>query len=712
MMLVSGEYFPVLGLQPALGRLLNDTDDTRGCTSPGTVLSYDFWEKEFGGDRAVIGRTLTMGRVPFEIVGVAPRGFTGLEIGRRFDVAVPLCAEWLPPGSRSRLDASTEWFLVVMGRLKPGVNRATASARLAAMSPAVFEASLRPDYPAENASAYRAFVLEALDGSTGISLLREQYAAALWFLQATAALVLLVGSANLANLMLARATSRQHEFAARVALGAGRAHLVRVLLAESLMLSVAGAALGAWLAKAVSLSLVTFLDGGAHELFLTLPLDWRLLGFVSIAALVTCVLSGFAPAWRGADVSPADALRACSRGSTDSRGRESLRRLLVTSQLALSLLLITGALLFGRSLNNLVSQNLGFNPDDVTIGYVDMSPMNVPRERRHAFTAHVLDTLESTPGVVAAATTGVVPLSGSAWSNDVWLDGIPSPVRANSRVSDVSPHYFKALEMPIVAGRGFDGRDVIGAPMVAIVNDAFVRTFVPDGRPLGKHVWREARSRVPATRYEIVGLVKNTKYRTVREAPPPTMYLPAAQDPEPGTFAQMLIRTSLPAGSAEASLKTAIRSAGPAIVPAFVNFRTLIDRTLTQDQMLGAISGFFGLLAVALATIGLYGSMSFGVARRTREIGVRIALGASRESIMRLVLREAMLLVAAGCVIGVALALMLSRYLTTIVYSVAPNDPVTMIGAVLLLTVVAVAASLAPALRAARMDPVAAFRVD
>jgi putative ABC transport system permease protein len=712
MMLVSGGYFPVLGLQPALGRLLTEADDTRGCTSPGMVLSYDFWQKEFGGDRGVIGRTITMGRVPFEVVGVAPRHFTGLEIGRRFDVAVPLCAEWLPPGSPSRLDAGTEWFLVVMGRLKPGMTLSAASARLAAVSPAVFETSLPPDYPAENAPGYRAFVLEALDASTGISMLREQYAAALWFLQATASLVLLVGCANLANLMLARATSRQRELASRVALGAGRAHLIRVLLAESLCLSLAGAALGAWLAKGVSYSLVTFLDGGANSLFLNLSLDWRLLGFVSLAALITCVLCGFAPAWRGADVSPADVLRAGSRGSTDSHGRVGLRQVLVTSQVALSLLLLTGALLFGRSLNNLVTQNLGFQPDGVTIGYVDMGPMNVPIEWRHAFTRHVLETLEATPGVVAATVTGVVPLSGSASDNEVWLDGIPSPVRAISYFADIGPHYFKTLAIPVVAGRTFDDRDITGAPLVAIVNEAFVQKFVPDARPLGTHVWREARTGTPATRYEIVGLVKNAKYQTLRQELRPTIYLPAAQDPEPGAFAQMLIRTSLPDGSVEATLKNAIRAAGPEIVPTFASFRTLIDRTLTQDQVLAALSGFFGVLAVVLATIGLYGSMSFVVARRTREIGVRIALGASREGILRLVLREAILLVAAGCLIGGTLALTLSRYVGTLLYSLAPNDPVAMIGAVVLLMAVAAAASLVPALRAARVDPAMAFRQD
>jgi putative ABC transport system permease protein len=710
MVLVSGDYFPALGLRPALGRLLTAADDTRGCTAPGTVLSYEFWQKEFGGDPSVVGRTITMGRVQFEIVGVAPRGFTGLEIGRTFDVALPLCAEWLPPGSPSRLDSGMEWFLVVMGRLKPGMNLPSASAKLAAVSPAVFESSLPPDYPAENASGYRAFVLEAVDGSTGISMLREQYGAALWFLQATAALVLLVGCANLANLMLARAASRSRELGARAALGAGRAHLVRVLLAESVWLSLAGAALGAWLARVLSRSLVEFLDGGTDSLVLDLSRDWRLVGFVSLAALITCVLSGLAPAWRAAGVSAADVLRGGGRESTDGGRRAGLRQLLVMTQVAISLMLIVGALLFGRSLDNLISQDLGFHPDGVTIGYVDMGPMDVPREQRHAFTRHVLATLEAAPGVVAAALTSVVPLSGSSSDNDVWLDGVASPARALSYFTSISPHYFKTLEMPVVAGRSFDDRDTVGSPLVAIVNDAFVKRFVPDGQPLGKRVWREAQTGTAATRYEIVGLVKSAKYRTLREESRPTIYLPVAQDPRPGAFAQMLIRTSMPEESAETTLRTAFRSAGSRIVPTFGSLRTLIDRDVTQDRMLASLSGFFGLLAVILATVGVYGSMSFAVGRRTREIGVRMALGASRAGILRLVLREAIVVVAAGCLIGGTLALTISRYVRTLLYSLAPNDPTAMIGAVLLLAVVAAAASLVPAVRATRVDPAMAFR--
>jgi predicted permease len=712
-LLVSGSFFPVLGVQPLHGRLLMEADDTRGCSAPGTVLSYEFWQKEFGGDPAVVGRTMTLSRYPFQVVGVAPRQFTGLEVGRRFDLAIPLCAEWLPPGSHSRLDSGTDWFLIVMGRRKPGVDLAGATASLAAISPAVFETSLPGDYPAENVKEYRAFQLEALDGRTGISMLRAQYAGALWFLQATAALVLLVGCANLANLMLARAASRERELAARVALGAGRGHVIRMLLAESLLLSVIGAALGAWLAKGLSVALVKFLDGGGNSLFLTLPFDWRLFGFITLAAVTTCVLCGMAPAFRGARVAPADVLRTGSRGTTDGGPRLGLRQILVTAQVALSLILLVGALLFARSLVNLLRVDLGFRPDGVTLAWVDMSPADVPVERRREFRQHVLDTLDATPGVVAASVTSVIPLTGTASDNEVWLDGIPSPVRAVSFFAEIDVNYFRTMDIGLVEGRAFDRRDVVGAPLTAIVNEAFVRRFVPDGRVVGRRVWREARAGgVPATLYDIVGVVKDAKYRELREQRAPTIYLPDSQDPRPGTFAQMVIRTSLSPGAVEPALKDAFRRAGPAIVPAFSDFRRTIQRTLTQDQMLAALSGFFGLFAVILATVGLYGSMSFVVARRTRELGIRIALGARRDGILRLVLSEAGRLVLVGCVIGGALAVVLSTFVRALIYALEPHDPWTMAGAVLLVMIVGLLACLGPALRAARVDPVVAFKAE
>jgi predicted permease len=711
-LLVSGDFFSTLGVRPALGRLLTATDDTRGCTAPGVVLSHAFWQKEFAGDAGVLGRAITLGRDAYRVVGVTPLEFTGLDVGHRFDIAVPLCTEWLPPGSPNRLESGTEWFLIVMGRLKPGWTLDRAGAHLAAISPAIFDASLPANYPVESVQSYRAFHLTAVDASGGISMLREQYTAALWFLQATAVLVLLVGCANLANLMLARATTREREIAARVALGASRWQLVRVLLVESLLLSIAGAYAGAWLAKGLSAALVRFLDGGSNSLFLDLAMDWRLLAFMSLAAMLTCVLSGLAPAWRAAHVSPETVLRGSSRGLTDGRARVGLRQALVVAQVGLSLVLLAGALLFTRSLGKLMSQDLGLRPDGLTIAYVDMSGAKVPVERRATFKRDLMRELAGTPGVVAAAETSVVPLSGSISDNDVWLDGAEN-TRADANFMDIGAGYFDALGMPLVAGRAFgDAEDTPGAPLVAVVNEAFTRKFLAGGNPLGRRFWRQANPSQPETRYEIVGLVKDAKYQTLREAFSPTIYLPASQDPRPGNFAMLLIRTSMPAPTVVPTLRDAFKRAGAGIVPTFQNFREMIDRSLLQDQLLAGLSAFFGVLAVLLATLGLYGSMSFAVARRTKEIGLRMALGADRRGVLTMVLREASVLVAAGCVIGGAVAFLLARFVRTLVYHLEPNDPASMLAAALLLAGVALAASFVPARRAARLDPTAAFRAE
>ena len=352
-LLVSGELFPALGLTPALGRLLTADDDTRGCTTPGVVLSHAFWHTEFGADPAIVGRQIVLGRDTYHVVGVAPRDFTGLEVGRRFDVALPLCAEWLPPGSFNRLDSGVEWFLIVMGRLKPGWTVEQARAHLASISPAVFEASLPSNYPADGVARYREFQLTALDASRGISLVREQYATALWFLQATAVLVLLVGCANLANLMLARVATREREIAARIALGASRGQIFRLLLVESVLLSVTGTVAGAWLARPMSVVLIKFIDGGTDSLFLSLAPDWRLLAFASLAGALTCILSGVTPAWRAGRISPDAVVRTGGRALTESRGGVALRRGLVMAQVALSFVLLFGALLFTRNLASL-----------------------------------------------------------------------------------------------------------------------------------------------------------------------------------------------------------------------------------------------------------------------------------------------------------------------------------------------------------------------
>jgi predicted permease len=708
--LASGEFYPTLGVSAALGRLLTPADDTPGCTTPGVVLNHDLWKTEFGGDTRIVGQSITLGRDRYQIVGVTAPAFQGLDVGRRFDVAVPLCAEWLPPGSFNRLESGTQWFLVVMGRLKPGWTLDQAQAHLASISPAVFEASLPPEYPSEGIQTYRGFRLTALDASNGISLLREQYAASLWFLQATAALVLLVGCANLANLMLARGALREREISARVALGAGQGQIIRLMLVESLLLSVAGGVLGAWLATGLSGYLLRFLDGGSNSLTLDMPFDWRLFTFMSVAATLTCVSCGLASAWRGARISPEVVLRG-SRGLADERSRVTVRRVLVVSQVALSFILLAGSLLFTRSLGNLMWQDIGLRPDGLTITYLDFRDANVPVDRRAAFKREILRRLGETPGIVSAAETSVMPLSGSSSNNEVWLDG-REQTRDLSWFMETSAGYFETIGMPLLAGRTFDDRDTTGAVRVAVVNEAFARRFLSGGNPVGRHIWRESDPAQPQTRYDIIGLVKDAKYSTLRQDFPPTIYLASSQSPRPGASAQLLVRTSMPQAAVVPTLREAFRRAGPGLIVTFRDFRDLVDRSLVQDQLLVGVSSFFGILAVLLSTLGLYGAMAFAVARRTREIGLRMALGANPRGILTMVLREACALVAIGCVAGGALALLLARFVSTLVYDVHPQDPVSLIAACVLLATVALGASVLPARRAARLDPMAVFRTE
>jgi putative ABC transport system permease protein len=717
LILVTGGFFSTLGVGPELGRVLTDADDVKGCANPAVVLSHAFWQTEFGGDRRIIGKPLALGRDTYEIVGVAPRFFTGLEVGRRFDVAAPLCSEWLPPGSSSRLDSGSEWFLIIMGRLKTGWTIERASAHLASISPAIFDAALPANYPAANVAGYRAFRLGAFDASKGVSAARDRYSQPLWFLQATALLVLLVGCANLANLMLARGATRQREIAARAALGATRGQLIRVVLAESVLLSIAGAAAGAWLARELSTALVGFLGSEANPLILDLAFDWRALAFIALAATLACILSGMGAAWRAGATSPTSLLHA-GRGVTDSRTRVTLRQGLVVAQVALSLVLLTGALLFSRSLHNLTSQDLGLRPDGLTIAYVDASGMNVPIEKRAEFKRAMLDRLASTPGVVGVAETSVVQLSGITSGYKVWMDGRPPGAageRTGSNFADVDSSFFQTIGIPLVAGRPFDARDTPGAPGVAIVNETFVRRLLPDGSsPLGRRVWREATSTSPETPYEIVGIVRDSKYRSLRETVRPTLYRAVSQQ-RAGTFYQLVIRTSsdvLPAGAVLPALKDAFRQVGPAIVPTFQGYREMIDRSLLQDRLLAGLSAFFGVLAALLATLGLYGSVSFAVSRRTSEIGLRMALGASRLRIVRMILSEAFVLVIIGCAAGGALAITLARGVGSMAYGLAPTDPATLAAACLFLAVIAFAASAAPARRASRLDPMRAFRVE
>ncbi len=710
--LASGGFFDTLGVRPAVGRLLGERDDQNGCSAPAAVLSHAFWQREYGGDPSVVGRQIQLGRYAFEVVGVAAAGFTGLEVGRSFDVAVSLCAEALPPGSEHRLDSGTSWWLVVMGRLAPGETRERASAKLKALSPGLFEATVPPNYPHESVASYLGFKLEAQPASGGISLLRERYSASLLFLQATAALVLLVGCANLASLMLARATARERELAARVALGAGRGRLVRLLLSESLLLAALGALAGAWLAGGLSSMLVSAIDTQPSSLFLDLGLDWRVFGFAAAAASSTCALFGLVPALRAARVAPETVLRSAGRGTTEGRARLGLRRALVIGQVALSLVLVAGAFLFARSLANLLRQDTGMAVSGVDIAYVDASALELPVERRLSFRSALYERLRAVPGVASVAETTVVPLRGSAWGDAVWRDGGDRSTRTDASLARTTPDYFTAMGVALLEGRTFDERDTSQAPPVAVVNRAFAKAVFGSASPLGRRFWQEATPDTPEQLFEVVGLVADTAYRDLHSGRPPIAYMAFTQDPEPSSVAQLLIRTEGDPKALVPSLRAAIRELDPAIVSTFQDYPSLLESQLARDRVVAGLSGFFGLLALLLATLGLYGVMAFVVARRTSEIGIRVALGAERAAILKLILREALALIALGLALGLALSLALAHTVRSLVFGLEPHDPLTIGLASLVLGLVGVGASYVPASRAARLDPMAALHQE
>ncbi|MDQ3173643.1 MAG: ABC transporter permease [Acidobacteriota bacterium] len=364
---VSGDFFSVLGVPPVLGRVFAPSDDQRGCNTPGMVISHAFWQKEYGGAAGVLGRKITLANQPFEVIGVTPASFFGLEVGRSFDLALPICADAIVSGSNNSLDNGTSWWLMVTGRLKTGWSLQQATSNLQAISPGLFESSLPANYPTTNVKDYLGFKLEAVPAASGYSTLREDYERPLWLLFGIAGLVLLIACANLANLLLARASAREREMAVRQALGASRRRLVRQLLAESLLLAAVGAALGAFLAQTLSRFLVSFLNTGGNNVFLSLGLDWRVLGFAAGTAALTCVLFGLTPALRATRIEPGAAMKASGRGLTAGRERFSLRRALVVIQVALSLVLVAGALLFSRSLNKLETVDTGFRQDGILI---------------------------------------------------------------------------------------------------------------------------------------------------------------------------------------------------------------------------------------------------------------------------------------------------------------------------------------------------------
>jgi putative ABC transport system permease protein len=707
---VSGEFFDVLGVQPLLGRVIHPSDDQKGCGTPGAVISYAFWQRQFGGDPGIVGKTIRIEGHPLPILGVTPAGFYGVEVGRNFDLAIPMCSEPVLLGENSIYEWRRGWWLGLMGRLKPGWTFSKATAQLESISPSIMAETLPPEYNTIEIKEYLAHRLTALPAANGLSSLRRDYETPLWLLLAISGLVLLIACANLANLMLARATSREREIAIRLALGAARGRLVRQLLTESLLLAAGGAVLGALLARTLSGFLVNFLSTDNSRLFVDLAMDWRVLGFTAGLAALTCLLFGLAPAVKATSAPPARIMSSAGRGLTASRERFSLRRILVVTQVALSLVLVVGALLFVRTLHNLMVLDAGFQRDGILVTDVDFTRLNIPQASRIQFREQLLDRVRAIPGVESAAETLIVPVSGSGWNDRVIVNGQVNQQDVN--MNHISAGYFKTLGTPLLAGRDFDERDTLQSPKVAIVNQQFARKLFGGANPIGKTFKIDVYKGQPQYEFQIVGMVKDTKYYDLREDFDPIAFYPQTQDAKPGADSEIIIRSTLPLESLMTSVKNAIAEVNGGVTIDFHVLNTQIKEGLLRERLLATLSGFFGLLAGILATIGLYGVISYMVVRRTNEIGIRMALGARPTAILGMVLSEAFKLLAIGLAVGAVLAIAAARAATSLLFGLKPGDPTTLIAAALALAAVAVAASLLPAQRASRMDPMVALREE
>jgi putative ABC transport system permease protein len=708
---LSGDAFATLGVRPLLGRVLTVADDQPGCGSSAVVVSYQFWQRQYAGDPRIIGRSLSLDGHPFEIVGVTPASFTGLDVGHTYDVAVPICAVATLMPDDKRLERRWFWWLDVIGRLQPGWTMKRAAAYLQAASGPWFEATIPTDfYDAHDSKRYTEYRLSAFPGTTGVSELRDDYSSSLWLLIAITGAVLLIACANLANLFLARAGAREREIAVRQALGASRRRIVRQLLSESLLLACLGALAGLVLAFGLSRYLVRFISTPDDLLSLNLGMDWRVFGFTAGLALLTCLLFGLVPAIRATRVSPAAAMKAGSRGMTMSRDRHGLRRSLVVSQIALSLVLLVAALLFIRSLRYLLTLDAGFRQNGILVAHVDFSQLKIPEQGRIAFRQDVLDRVRAAPGVADAGDTQIVPISGSGWNQWVLSNG----KRAHDIpwMNRISPGFFKTMGTPLLAGRDFNRRDNLASPPVAIVNQLFARKILDAQNPIGKTFQIVMPPGAPRPFYEVVGLVKDTKYNDMRGDFHPIAYFPLAQDQHPAPEANLMIRSDLPLSAVIASLKRTFADVSPDAGFEFRAFNAQIRDSLLRERLIAMLAGFFGFLAALLATVGLYGVISYMVARRTGEIGVRMALGAERFTIFRLIMGEAGTLLAVGIVAGAAIALAAGRAAASMMFGLKAYDPLTFVLAAGLLILVSLAATFIPARRAAALDPMLALREE
>jgi putative ABC transport system permease protein len=721
-MFVSGDFFHVLGIPALRGRTFTAADDVRGAgpDGPVVVISDAFWQRQFGRAPSAIGARLTIDLMPFTIIGVTPPTFFGVEVGRSFDLALPIGSQTiLGKGGNTILDQRSAPWLNVMVRMHPHQSIESATDALRGAQAEIRAAALPHDVSTARQTLFMSVPLSLTQAATGLSSLRRQYERPLLTLFVVAMLVLLIACVNIANLLLARATKRRHELSIRVALGSSRWQLVRLLLTESLILATAGSAAGVIVAQGDRHLLVAQLvTTSTAPMTLDLSLDWRVFAFATVIMIATVVLVGTAPAFKATRLAPRDALT--ERGIGSPRRHATYKHggvssTLLVAQVALSTILVVGAGLFVRTFIRLAATPLGFDGDRVVVMTVNAARSTIPADRKLDLYQQIADTIGAMPGIERASGSLITPISGDNWTSALGVAGAPAPPDSDrSQMNIVTPGWFATYGMRIVAGRDIDKRDRTGAPRVAIVNEAFAAKFFPNRQATGGLVvFPEAANVISHAPRTIVGVVSDAVYNSLREPGRPTMYEPLAQNDLPYSLTALTFSVR----AAEGSPMRLTRSMGKVVTdidPNLVfNFRWLTDRveaSLMQERMLALLSVFFGLLALFLAGLGLYGVTSYGVSLRRPELAIRMALGAPTGSVIRLVLMRVTALVGIGALLGAGVSLWASKFVASLLYGLEPHDPATLIGAALVLTTVAGVAGWIPAWRASRIDPAVVLR--
>jgi len=710
---VTGNFFEVLGVRPALGRLLIPADDAPG-QNPTIVLSYAYWAGHFGADPQVLNSQVLVDRQPVLVAGVAPRGFRGLVTGRDPDFFAPISMMGiLSPGWKGSAQTDFYWLSLV-GRLKPGVSRQRADAMLLPL----FRAELRDELPRieglkeDDRKKILAKPLRTQPAAQGLNVLRAQWETPLMVLGVMVGLVLLIACANVANLLIARATARQREIAIRLAVGATRGRLVRQLMVESGILALAGGLLGLFLSENLAEGLLALLPADAAGGWLAPQLDLGLLAFSMALASITGLLFGLAPALQAMRYGVAPALKEQTAGMSASGSQSRARQILMVAQICISLLLLTGAGLFTRSLVNLVHSDPGMRTERLVTFTIDPGQSGYPFERRLALFRELRERLGGIPGVRAAASAYLAPLGGSGWGAGVKAPGSRHAGQefVNCNENSVSPGYFAALGIPLVAGRDFNAGDNAKSARVVIVSEVFARFLFDNASPIGRHVVIGSDDGDA----QIVGVVKDSRTNDLRESPPRILYAPFEQGGEEFTRqSAFFVRTEGDERSVMPAIRAALKQLDRNLpIEKLTSMQAMLRDSIYTDRLMATLAIAFAGLAAILAAVGLYGTISYSVGRRTREFGIRLVLGAAPQGLLWNVMREVGWLLAIGVAVGLPASYALARLAESQLYGVRAHDPWVMAAAIILIVLVGLLAALAPALRAMRIQPVSALRYE